>query len=70
MREKYKNLSIDSNTVFTTKTNNIINIIKYLNSKFDFDNTATYEDPSDKSLKSKSKKNKMKQLNILILKIK
>ena len=59
LREKYKNLSIDSNTVFTTKTeNNIINIIKYLNSKFDFDNnTVTYARGSfpDKSLKSKSK---------------
>ena len=59
LREKFKNLSIDSNTVFTTKTeNNIIKIIKHLNSKFNFDNnTVTYARGSfpDKSLKSKSK---------------
>ena len=59
LREKFKNLSIDSNTVFTTKAeNNIIKIIKHLNSKFNFDNnTVTYARGSfpDKSLKSKSK---------------
>ena len=60
MRKKYKNLSLDSNTVFTTNTEKkMIDILKYLEDNFTFDNhTITYArgEIPDPSLKSKSKK--------------
>ena len=57
-RKKFSNLSIDSNTVFTTNTeNNIIEILKHLNKNFEFDNlTLTYarRDFPDQKVKSRS----------------
>lgn len=57
-RKEFSNLSIDSNTVFTTNTeNNIIEILDHLNKNFEFDNlTLTYArgDFPDQKLKSRS----------------
>ncbi len=56
LRKIYKNLSLDSNTVFTSKTeNNIVEILTYLSKNFQFDNqTLTYARGSfpDESLRS------------------
>ncbi len=57
-RNNFSNFSIDSNTVFTTNTeDNIIDILKHLEKNFSFDNhTLTYArgDFPDKKLKSRS----------------
>jgi len=58
LRAKYDNLVLDTNTVFTANTeNNIIEILEYLESNFDFDNhTVTYArgEIKDPALKTKA----------------
>jgi len=58
LRAKYDNIVLDTNTVFTANTeNNIIEILKYLESNFEFDNhTVTYArgEIKDPALKTKA----------------
>lgn len=59
LRKKYKNLILDTNTVFTAKTeDNFTDIIKYLKDNFNFDNhsiTFARGNIPDEKMKSKSR---------------
>ena len=59
LRKKYKNIVLDTNTVFTAKTeNNFVEIIKYLKKNFNFDNhsiTFARGNIPDEKMKSKSR---------------
>jgi len=66
LRRKFKNLVIDSNTVFTSATSGkMIKILDYLNKNFEFDNhTVTYArgNIKDETLKSQAAK-EYKEMN-------
>ena len=69
LKEKYKNLVVDSNSVFTKNSEDtLLNTVKYLRKNFNFDNiSVTYARGSipDEKLKSKSH-DKYKEINDLI----
>lgn len=66
MRNKYNNLILDTNTVFTANTaGKIVEILKYLNTHYEFDNhTVTYArgDIKDEALKIEAE-NEYKEMN-------
>ncbi len=69
LRKKYGNLVLDSNTVLTSNTQGrIVDILKYLDENFDFDNqTVTYArgDIKDPELKTKAEKEYREMNNFL-----
>ena len=66
LRSRFKNLVLDSNTVFTSSTeDNIVEIMQHLDENFEFDNqTVTYArgDIKDENLKSAAAE-KYRELN-------
>lgn len=72
LRAKYKNLILDSNTVFTANTQGrIVKILSYLNSHFDFDNhTVTYArgEIKDPNLKTEAE-NEYREMNEYLSKL-